>query len=456
MPKNRHNGRTISKLSALALAGAGVIAMNQPVQAQNAAQGASQPAAAPSFASAADSDPLKLGWMQGFPPPPDKIVRFDAASNRFPVNRWSFSHIRQLMPTAAVWHGRGAASALPAAPRDIAQVPYTDATGQRRTFADMLALTYTDGILVMHKGKVVYEKYFGVLNDHTPHIAMSVTKSFVGTLAAMLAAEGKLDPASPVTRYLPEMAGTAYGDATVRQVMDMTIGVKYSENYADPKAEIWDYSRAGGMIARPAGYAGPQDFYAFLKTLQKEGEHDTAFAYKTVNAELLAWIVKRVSGQNLSTVLSERIWQPMGAEQDAYFIVDSIGNESGGGGLNTALRDLARFGETMRNDGRFNGKQIIPAAVVADIRRGGDSAKFAKAGYATLPGWSYRNMWWVANDDHGVFEARGIHGQAIYVDPKAEMTVVRYASHPIAANGANDPVTLPAFRALAQELMKQQ
>lgn len=457
--RGKHRGGRFSHtLSTLALAGAGVIAMNHPAQAQTAAQPASAATApaAPTFASAADSDPLALGWMQGFPPAPDKIIRFDLASNRFPVTRWTFSHVRQLMPTAAVWRGRGAPSALPHAPRDIGQVPYTDANGQRHTFAEMLALTYTDGILVMHKGKVIYEKYFGALDDHTQHIAMSVTKSFVGTLAAMLAAEGKLDPSAPVTRYLPEMAGTAYGDATVREVMDMTVGVKYSENYADPKAEIWDYSRAGGMIPRPADYAGPKDFYAFLKTLQKDGEHDTAFAYKTVNAELLAWIVKRVSGQNLSTVLSERIWQPMGAEQDAYFIVDSIGNESGGGGLNTALRDLARFGETMRNDGRFNGRQIIPAAVVADIRRGGDPAKFAKAGYATLPGWSYRNMWWVANDDHGAFEARGIHGQAIYVDPKAQMTIVRYASHPIAANGANDPVTLPAFRALAQELMKQQ
>lgn len=105
------------------------------------------------------------------------------------------------------------------------------------------------------------------------------------------------------------MAGTAYGDATVREVMDMTVGVKYSENYADPKAEIWDYSRAGGMMPLEPGYAGPKTFYEFLATLKKEGEHDQAFAYKTVNAEVLAWIVKRVSGQSLAKLLSERIWQ---------------------------------------------------------------------------------------------------------------------------------------------------
>ncbi len=423
--------------------------MNQPISSE-----AQTAPAMPKFPDATATDPVALGWMQGFPPAADKQIGFNVASSAFPRQRWSFSHMRELVPTASVWHGRDGVSPLPRAERDIGTVPFTDADGSRRTFADMLGLTYTDGILVMHKGKVVYERYFGALDDHTPHLAMSVTKSFVGTLAATLAADGKLDPSAPVTRYLPEMAGTAYGDATVRQVMDMTIGVKYSENYADPKAEVFDYARAGGMMPRDPNYAGPKTFYDFLLTLQKEGEHDQAFAYKTVNAEVLAWIVKRASGQSLARLLSDRIWQKMGAENDAYFTVDSVGSESGGGGLNTTLRDLARFGETMRNDGRFNGKQVIPASVVADIRRGGDRAKFAKAGYATLQGWSYRDMWWVSNDDHGVFEARGIHGQRIYVDPKAEMTIVRYASHPIAANGANDPVTHRAYRALALTLMQ--
>jgi CubicO group peptidase (beta-lactamase class C family) len=412
------------------------------------------PASPPTYPSAAATDPNTIGWMRGFPPPQDKLIEFNAQSLTFPRTRWSFSHIRQLQPTVAVWRGAGAPSKLPRAERDLDGVTFTDASGARHTFADMLALTYTDGILVMHKGRVVYERYFGALDDHTPHIAMSVTKSFVGTLAAILADEGKLDPSAPVTRYVPELANSAYGDATVRDVMDMTVGVAYSENYADPNAQIWDYARAGGLIPRPPGYGGPKNFYAFLETLRKEGEHGQVFAYKTVNAEVLAWILRRATGEPLAKLMSERLWQPIGAEADAYFEVDGIGTESGGGGLNTTLRDLARFGETMRRNGRFNGRQIVPAAVVADIHRGGDPAKFAKAGFTTLPGWSYRDMWWVSNDDHGVIEARGIYGQAIYVDPKAEMTIVRYASHPIAANGANDGVTLPAFRAVALDLMQ--
>ncbi|CAN7648877.1 serine hydrolase domain-containing protein [Variovorax paradoxus] len=417
---------------------------------------AQAPAASPPDPAATSVE--AMGWMKGFPPPPDRLITFDdPAGGVFPRTRWSFSHVRETVPTANVWRGSGTPSPLPAAPRSDLEAVTFKPLGSEETlsFGQMVPRTYTDGILVLHRGRVVYEKYFGALTPERPHIAMSVTKSFVGTLAAILADEGRLDPSAPVTRYLPELKDTAYGDATVRQVMDMTIGVHYSENYADPKAEIWDYARAGGMLAQGPNYTGPKSFYEFLATLKKEGAHDAAFAYKTVNAEVLAWILRRASGQPLADLLSEKIWRRIGAEQDAYFMVDRIGTESGGGGLNTVLRDLARFGETMRNGGRApNGQQAIPKAVVEDIARGADPAKFAKAGYALLPGWSYRNMWWVTHNPHGAYMARGIHGQSIYVDPKAEMVIVRYAAHPVAASAGNDPLTLPAFQAVAEALMR--
>ena len=414
--------------------------------------------AAPALPDPASTTVQAMGWMQGFPPPPDKLITFDnPAGNVYPRLRWTFSHIRELVPTANVWRGAGAPSPLRAAPMDLDNVRFkVMGTGEELTFAQSLERNYTDGIVVLHKGKIVYENYMGALTPERPHLGMSVTKSFVGTLAALLASEGTIKPEAPVTDYLPEMKNTAYGDATVRDVMDMTIGVKYSENYADPKAEVWDYARAGGMFPQGKDYAGPRSFYEFLQTLQKEGEHGQAFAYKTANAEVLAWIVRRASGKSLAQLMSERIWSRIGAEQDAYFMLDRIGTESGGGGLNLALRDLARFGEMMRNNGRAaDGQQVLPKAVVDDIRRGGDPAKFAKAGFATLPGWSYRNMWWISNNAVGAFAARGIHGQAIYVDPKAQMVVARFGSHPIAANGANDPISLPMYQALADALMKK-
>ncbi len=404
------------------------------------------------------SDPLAMGWMQGTPPPVDKRVRFeDDTSLGFPQSRWTLSHMRELVPTVNVWRGSGRSSDLGVvngAAAAVDALQFKDMSGQSRVWADTLADTYTDGIVVLHKGKRVYERYAGALQAQTPHACFSVTKSYAATLAATLVHEGVLDDNKLIPFYLPEMANTAYADATLRQVMDMQIGVLYSELYSDPNAQIWDYARAGGFRTRAHDYKGPGNFYEFLMQLKKEGDHGQAFAYKTVNTELMCWIMKRVTGVGLAQMLSDRIWSRIGCEEDGYVTVDSIGVAFGGGGLCASLRDIARFGELMRCQGAWGGQQVIPSAVVADIARGADPAKFAKAGYTLLPGYSYRNMWWVTHNELGAFEARGIHGQRIYVAPKAEMVIARFASHPIAASAANDPITLPGFAALGHMLMR--
>jgi len=172
-----------------------------------------------------------------------------------------------------------------------------------------------------------------------------------------------------------------------------------------------------------------------------------------VNTDTLNAVLRRVTGQTLSKLVSDRIFSGLGAEQDAYFTVDPTGAEFAGGGLNLTLRDLARFGETMRLDGRFNGQEIVPKAIIDDIRRGGDRESFGRAGYATLPGGSYRNMWWLLHNEHGAYSARGIHGQGLYVDPKAEMVIARFASHHLAANANYDATSLPAYQAVAELLL---
>ena len=365
--------------------------------------------------------------------------------------------MRELVPTAAVWRGAGTPSNIGAAARDsearIDGLAFDDLHGRRHTWADSLAHTYTDGIIVLHRGMRVYERYFGALRPQRPHACFSITKSYAATLAATLIHERALDEGKTVSHYLPEMAETAYEDATLRQVLDMQIGVEYSEDYADAQAQIWDYSRAGGLRTRRPDYAGPSNYYEYLVTLRKAGEHGKAFEYKTVNTEVLCWIMKRVTGTSLAEMLGDRIWSQIGCEEDGYLAVDSIGVAMGGGGLSACLRDLCRFGELMRCEGAWQGKQVIPAEVVADIRRGSDPAKFASAGYTLLPGYSYRNMWWVSHNPLGMFEGRGIHGQRLYIAPKAEMVIARFCSHPIATSAANDPVTLPAFAALGQLLM---
>lgn len=404
------------------------------------------------------SDPIAMGWMVGAPPPPDKVIRFaDGSWFRFPQTRWSFSNIRQLMPTRVVSRGDGPVATLPRAERaDINAVAFQPlGSADSMTWEQSLAANYTDGILILHRGCIVYERYFGALASDRQHIAFSVTKSFVATVAATLVAEGVLDEQAAVGSYLPELREAGLGDATIRQLLDMTTAPAYSEDYTDPKSPVWNMSRAGGFLARPPDYQGPASLLDFIASIRKAGPHGAVFSYKTLNTDTLGAVLRRLTGKPLSDLLSERVFSLLGAEQDAFFTVDPTGAEWAGAGLNLTLRDLARFGEAMRLDGRFNGRQIVPTTVVDDIRRGADRAQFAKAGYQLLPGWSYRNMWWVSHNPHGALTARGIHGQAIYIDPVAEMVVARFASHPLAANSNYDATSLPAYDAVARHLINE-
>ena len=406
---------------------------------------------------AVTSDPLTMGWMQGFPPPPEsRVLAARADHMRFPTTRFAFSHMREFSPTARVGRGPDAPSILPLALRnDLDSVTFMPiGASQPMRWDEAHLANFTDAILVLHRGAVVYERYFGATRPDSRHIVFSVTKSFVGTLAEMLIAEGRLDPASPIADLLPELSGSGFGDATLRQVLDMTTALDFSEEYTDPRSGIGAFSMALGLTPRPAGYAGPTDLYEFLPTIAKAGEHGAKFTYRTCNTEVLGWIIARIEGKRLSEVLSERIWQPLGMEGDADFLIDSTGMAFAGGGLNPVLRDLARFGEAMRLDGKLGGNQVIPSGVVETVRRGGRPEHFSASEFPLLPGWSYGSQWWVSNDNHGTFTARGIHGQTVWIDPVAETVIARFASHPIAANSALDPTSLPAYRAIAEHLMK--
>ncbi len=213
------------------------------------------------------TDPNTLAWMHGTPPAPDKLIRFaDGSWYRFPQFRWSFSHVRELVPTVNIPRGSQPVWALPRAERDdIDAVQFTPLfQTEPMTWAQSLVHNCTDGIVVLHRGRIVYERYAGALGEGGQHVAHSVTKSFVGTLGASLVAEGLLDPAAPVTQHVPQLAGSAFGTATVRQVMDMTTGLQYGEDYTDPKAEIWTFLRAGNIFPRPVDYTGPDGLLAFF------------------------------------------------------------------------------------------------------------------------------------------------------------------------------------------------
>ena len=232
----------------------------------------------------------------------------------------------------------------------------------------------------------------------------------------------------------------------------MTTGVKYSEDYADPNADIWLYSAAASPLPKPADYEGPNGYWEYLQQVEGEGKHGAEFHYKTINSDMLGWIISRVSGKSVTELASDRLWRRMGVEQDAYQTVDGKGVPFAGGGITAGLRDLGRLGQLMLNEGRLNGQRLFPAKVVEKIRAGGDRSKFGE-GFPTFGAGSYISQWWVLHNDHGAYAARGVHGQTIYVDPTAEMVLVRLASFPQAQNGFIDPTSLPAYQAVAEYLM---
>ena len=237
--------------------------------------------------------------------------------------------------------------------------------------------------------------------------------------------------------------------------MDMTTALDYSEDYADPEADIWQYSAAASPLPKPSDYSGPEGYFEYLQTVEQNGDHGDAFGYRTVNSDALGWIIARVSGKSVANLLSERLWNPLGTEQDAYMTIDAKGTPFAGGGLSAGLRDLGRIGLLMLNKGKYKNRQLFPESVVNAIQAGGDKKAFAKAGYTTLPGASYRSMWWIFNNANGAYAARGVHGQTIYIDPTADMVLVRFASFPNASNSKIDPTSLPAYQAVAEYLMKK-
>jgi CubicO group peptidase (beta-lactamase class C family) len=409
--------------------------------------------------TAAQSVSEKMQWMQGFPPPDDKTIRFtDPDYFVFPKLRWTVCHFRELMPTTAVQNGDGMQNKMEVSlDPNIDQVSFSPIGSKKTmTWDEAFSANYSDGVIVLHNGRIVYERYDGCLKPATLHGAMSVTKSLTGLLGETLVAEGVLDDKALVGDLIPELKDSAFADATVRQVMDMTTALDYSENYADPNAEVWTYAKAGSPLPMPEGYTGPRSYFEYLQTVKKKGKHGTVFGYKTINADALGWLIARAADKSVADLLSERVWSRIGARREAFYTVDSIGTPFAGGGFNATLRDMARLGQLMLDEGRVGTEQIVPKAAIDNIRSGGDRMVFAKAGYDLLPGWSYRNMWWISHNSHGAYAARGVHGQTIWIDPAADMVIVRFASNPVAANAASDSTSLPAYQAVAEYLMENE
>lgn len=394
-------------------------------------------------------DPIELAWMDGFPPAADKLVRFDDGTyGAWPQFRWSANNMEQLVPTKSVWRGSGAARPLRSAPRSFDHLDIELADGRHVDWAEMLDETHTDGLAILHRGELVNETYLGAADPHKRHTMMSCNKSMVGTIAECLIDDGRLDDEALVPTIVPELADSAWGDATVRQVLDMVIGMRFHEDYLDPKSDVWRFMRSTGMVpGRPDELSTVADV---LPTIAKDGEHGTTFAYREPNIFVLGWIVRRAAGTDIATLASEMIWQHVGAEHDWLYMVDGAGAETT---AMVTLRDFVRFGHLFCNRGVLNGHQIIPEAAIAAILGGGDQETFRRSTFTTLPGWSYRSQWWYRHIDRRICPtARGAYGQMLYIDPTNELVIARFGSARNAPSVLLDPIMWPTVDAITAEL----
>ncbi len=387
--------------------------------------------------------------MRGFPPKREAQVTL-ANWREAPLNRWSLHNVRQILPTQPIERG-GTASALPREVQAIDRIGLRRADGRTTTVGGVLGETFTDGFVVLHRGRIVHETYGAGMRPEDQHILFSVTKSVTATLAGIYVEKGLLDPDARVVRYIPEAKGSAYGTATVRHVLDMTVGIAFVEDYTSTTGDFVRYREASGWnpVFDPRKLS---DIRTFVTTLKPAGKHGHAFHYVSPNSDLLGWIIERATDTRFHELASRDLWGPMGAEFDAYMATDRVGTPRTAGGLCTSLRDLARFGQMMLERGQAQGRQVVPGAWIDDIRTNGDPKAWARGSKGFLPGGRYRGKWYITGNEHDAFCGIGIHGQWLYVDPAASVVIAKFSSQPAAVDDAMDDLCLRAFDAVARSL----
>jgi 6-aminohexanoate-oligomer exohydrolase len=354
---------------------------------------------------------------------------------------WAFSHFEEVVNTALIRRGTGPVRPLPAEPHKGLDSMALGVPGSPAlSVAEFLARTSTDAVVVLSGGKLVFERYFGEAAPDRRHVLMSISKSIGAVAAGCVAADGMLDLAAPVASYVPELRDTAYGSATVSQLLDMTASVCYSQDYLDPASEVQTQDRAAGWRDRRPG--DPADSREFLATLAPDGLHGEVFWYCSATTDALSWVVERASSTPYAELVSQRVWSRIGAAHPAAISVDQSGNPYACAGIAATAQDLARFGlgvlEAIHAE---PGKHAWPHAFFQDTRRGGSLAAIAGHDFSALhPAGSYRNQWWVPGDDSGSLLGIGIFGQYLWLDPVRDVVIVKLSSQagPLDDRGLHD------------------
>jgi CubicO group peptidase (beta-lactamase class C family) len=378
-----------------------------------------------------------------------------------PFNRWAFWHVGEILPTYPVSPGDGPARVLPpsAAAFDPLGVAITRIDGSAGTAGEVLDETFTDAYAVLQDGELVTEWYGPLGAPGRPHALMSVSKSVLGCVAAVLIDRGQLDPQTLVTAYVPELAASGYAGATVRHILDMRSGVRFLEEYSNPQADIRRLDEWIGLDGPVAGE--PRGLYRFLATLQAEAPHGSRFLYRSAESDVLGWVCERAAGRPMAELISALVWAPMGAEHEARLLHDGQGTAVHDGGLCATARDVARFGQMLLDggavpDGTGGTRRVVPPrwlrdgwAVDADVR----GAFAASPAEGAFPGGWYRNQFWFRPGAYGdVLLGLGIYGQMLHVSRRTNTVCAKLSSWPQAQNPAYLEDTLRAFDAIGGAL----
>ena len=372
--------------------------------------------------------------------------------DRPPWNRWAFQHIREILPTAEVWRGNGPVHVLPRKEIDLDGLSVGGLAGADVPLSAFLHETYTDGLVVLKGGTLVYERYFNGMDHRSLHLSQSVAKSFIGMLFGIFAGRGQIDLTKPLSHYLPELEETGWQGASVQQVLNMTSGTKFDETYTDPYSDVGQTDVASGWKPIPAGadpnFKWPSDVWSQIIGLTNiVRPHGAGFEYRSIETDVLAFCLERVAGKRLPQILSEEIWQKLGMEESANFTVDPAGYALASGGLNATLRDYARFGHMVLQ----NGANIVPENHVAQTRLG-DHEIFLEPYNIALPQGAYKNQFWIEDRSEQAIMCRGVFGQLIYISWKYNMVLVKLSSWPDFLNLKYAIATLAAVHRIGAAL----
>lgn len=288
----------------------------------------------------------------------------------------------------------------------------------------------TSALVVVHKGKVVFEDYGLDFSAEGKWTSFSVAKSLTSTLVGVAVADDAIESIDdPVTKYIGDLKGSAYDDVSVAQLLTMTSGVAWNEDYGDPNSDVAKFNNH-----QPE--EGIDTTVSYMRSLPREAPAGEKWVYKTGETNLIGILVSEATGKPLADYLSEKIWMPFGMQQDATWLLNNSGNEISGCCIQAATRDMARFGLFMIGGGQVNGEAILP--------QGWIEAATTKQAEIGSPGEGYGYQWWT--DDDGSYAAQGIFGQGIFIDPARDLVIASNANWPSAVPAAQDAQRLAFYR----------